>query len=243
MSVVGANPAHIIPAWRAFAEAHPGRALRGIGEPIHASLGAPELVECQHHERLLNPALADADLFLICPYDTEALPAEVIAEARRSHPLLHDGADVRDSDCFDLESAAGGLLGEPLPAPAEPVEERWFDQGALADVRMTLRRYAKSAGLGNDRTADLVLAAGELATNSVRHGGGHGIVRLWREDGRVICEVRDGGQIDDPLIDRRRPVQYQFGGWGLWIANQACDLLQLRSQAGGTVARLHMQLG
>jgi hypothetical protein len=37
-------------------------------------------------------------------------------------------------------------------------------------------------------------------------------------------------------------LQGQLGGWGLWIANQACDLVQLRSLGGGTVARLHMQL-
>jgi anti-sigma regulatory factor (Ser/Thr protein kinase) len=243
MEEVGANPARIIPAWQEFVAVHDGRSLRGIGEPIHAARGEAELTECQHHERLLNPALADSDLFLICPYDTEALPADVIAEARRSHPLLHDGTAWEGSDSYDSEAAAGGMFDEPLPEPAVPVEERWFDEGALPQVRAVLRRYAATSGLGEEGTDNLVLAAGELATNSVRHGGGHGILRLWREDGRLICEVRDGGQIEDPLIDRRRPVQHQLGGWGLWMANQASDLLQLRSLAGGTVARLHIQLG
>src|SRR6476661_10751923 len=34
MSRLGANPARIIPAWRAFTDHHPGRPVRGIGEPI-----------------------------------------------------------------------------------------------------------------------------------------------------------------------------------------------------------------
>jgi anti-sigma regulatory factor (Ser/Thr protein kinase) len=243
MQDIGANPAQIIPAWQEFVAVHDGKALRGIGEPIYAARGDAELTECQHHERLLNPALDGADLFLICPYDTEALPPEVIAEARCSHPLLHDGTAWEDSDKYDHESVAGGLFAEPLPEPDCQVEERWFDQGGLPQVRAMLRRYAQSSGLEAERADNLVLAAGEIATNSVRHGGGHGILRLWRENGSVVCEIRDGGQIDDPLIDRRRPVQHQLGGWGLWIANQASDLLQLRSLEGGTVARLHIDLG
>lgn len=242
MEDVGANPAQIIPAWQEFVAVHEGRSLRGVGEPIYAERGAAELTECQHHERLLNPALEGSNLFLICPYDSHALPPDVLAEARCSHPLVHDGIAWDDSACYDDDRVAGGLFDEPLPEPAGAFEERWFDEGGLGQLRGLLRDYAADAGLSRERADNLVLAAGEIVTNSVLHGGGHGILRVWREDDRVVCEVRDGGRIDDPLIDRRRPLQHQLGGWGLWIANQACDLLQLRSIGGGTVARLHMQL-
>jgi anti-sigma regulatory factor (Ser/Thr protein kinase) len=242
MHDVGANPARIIPAWQEFVAVHDGRSLRGIGEPIDADRGAAELTECQHHERLLNPALEGADLFLICPYDTDALPAHVIDEARSSHPLLHYGGAWDDSPSYDDETVAEGLFEQPLPDPPGAFEERWFDHGGLAQLRGLLRDYAGKAGLSAERADNLVLAAGEIATNSVRHGGGHGLLRVWCEDDSLVCEVRDGGRIDDPLIDRRRPLQGQLGGWGLWIANQACDLVQLRSLGGGTVARLHMQL-
>jgi anti-sigma regulatory factor (Ser/Thr protein kinase) len=239
---VGANPARIIPAWQEFVGAHPGRNTRGIGEPIFPERSPAELTECQHHERLLNPALDGSSLFLICPYDAEALPAEVIAEARRSHPLVQEGDTPHPSDSYDRSAAASGMFDEPLPAPAGPVEELRFDQTGLPAVRSLLRSYATRSGLDLDRTGDLVLAAGELSTNSVRHAGGRGTLRLWREGERLICEISDLGHIHDPLIDRRRPGRNQLGGWGLWIANQACDLLQLRSLATGTVARLHMQL-
>jgi hypothetical protein len=33
------------------------------------------------------------------------------------------------------------------------------------------------------------------------------------------------------------------GGFGVWLANQVCDLVQIRSVAAGTVVRLHMRRG
>ena len=58
----------------------------------------------------------------------------------------------------------------------------------------------------------------------------------------MICEVRDRGRLDQPLAGRasaraRRPV----GGWGLWLANQLCDLVQLRTLPDGNVVRLHLR--
>ena len=91
MEVVGRNPARIIPAWSRFVADHAGSGggMRGIGEPIWAGRTDAELSECQLHESLINLAFAAADDFrLICPYDTDALPEDVIAEARRSHPVV-----------------------------------------------------------------------------------------------------------------------------------------------------------
>src|SRR4029077_1574339 len=88
MSVVGANPALIIPAWRDFVEANrlQGRAMRGIGEPIFAGRRPAELVECQRHEALLNIAFDNGAAWeLLCPYDTSVFGPVVINEARRSH--------------------------------------------------------------------------------------------------------------------------------------------------------------
>src|SRR5206468_1362464 len=78
MAQVGANPARIIPAWSAFVQgsAEPGRRMRGIGEPIWADRSPDELVECQHHEELINVAFdGAAPMDLLCPYDKRALDA------------------------------------------------------------------------------------------------------------------------------------------------------------------------
>jgi hypothetical protein len=66
--------------------------------------------------------------------------------------------------------------------------------------------------------------------------------RLLRDGSGVICEVCDKGRIVDPLAGRRRPSINAAGGRGLWIANQLCDLVQLRTFAGGGVVRLHMRI-
>jgi anti-sigma regulatory factor (Ser/Thr protein kinase) len=88
--------------------------------------------------------------------------------------------------------------------------------------------------------ADLVTAASELAANSVMHGGGCGTLRLWVDDGSLLAEVEDAGRIDEPLVGRLRPGLAQEGGRGLWLANQLCELVQIRSGEGRTVVRLHV---
>jgi anti-sigma regulatory factor (Ser/Thr protein kinase) len=102
-------------------------------------------------------------------------------------------------------------------------------------------RAADRAGFVPQRTQDLVLAVNELAGNSTRHGSGRGVLRVWREDEMLVCEVRDRGRIADPLAGRQRPDHESEGGWGLWIVNQVCDLVQVRSGSDGTVVRAHMR--
>jgi anti-sigma regulatory factor (Ser/Thr protein kinase) len=244
MGEAGRNPGRIISAWSDFAAGHlrPGVRLRGIGEPIWAGRSPDELVECQHHESLLNLAFGHADGFrLLCPYDIEALPPDVIEEARRSHPLILDGDLRRESrDYRGTEEIAAPRRS--LPPPASPSEEMGFQQTSLAAVRRFVSGRAADAGLEPDKTADLVIAVNEAASNSVRHGGGEGVVRVWRGDDSLVCEVRDRGRIDQPLVGRRRPEPGSQGGHGLWMANQLCDLVQLRTRRTGTVVRMHMRL-
>jgi hypothetical protein len=67
------------------------------------------------------------------------------------------------------------------------------------------------------------------------------VLRIWQDDGTLVCEVEDRGLIADPLVDRRRPDPEQSGRRGLWMANQVCDLVQIRAAGAGTVVRLHLR--
>jgi anti-sigma regulatory factor (Ser/Thr protein kinase) len=246
MGEIGRNPARIIPAWREFADANaaPGRRLRGIGEPIWTDRSPCELVECQQHESLLNLAFADAGGFrLICPYDAAALPSAVIDEARRSHPLLQVGGQVRSSALYRGHDEAAYGLGEPLPDPPAVRHTLPFRADSLAAVRSFTAYHAALVQLPEQRKDDLLLAVNEVATNSVLYGGGHGTLRAWNEPQHLVFEVRDDGRIDDPLVGRRRPEPAEVGGHGLWLANQVCELVQVRSSAAGTVIRLHARTG
>jgi anti-sigma regulatory factor (Ser/Thr protein kinase) len=245
MADVGANPARIIPAWREFVtrQAPTGRRLRGIGEPIRPERSAAELVECERHESLLNVAFAGSpSWWLLCPYDTEALDPAVLEEARRTHPFVHEDGFSRESADYYGLSASGAPFAEPLPEPPASALELAFGDGPLDALRWLVGRAAAAAGLDTSRAADFVLAVHELATNTVRHGGGRGTLRLWREPDALVAEVSDAGRLDQPLAGRERPLAGQPGGRGLWLVNQLCDLAQIRCFPAGTVVRLHMQL-
>ena len=247
MHEVGANPAWIIPTWREFLKSHTGNGagVRGIGEPIWNGRTRDELVECQRHEELLNVAFADASpWWLLCPYDVATLGDDVVAEARRSHPFLWcDGTHAASTEVRDL-AAMGAPFDAPLPDPPAAVEHLAFEHPeSLAGVRAFVGARAAHAGLDPERAASLVLAADEIASNSVRHGGGAGTLSMWSTDQGVVCEVRDGGHVDDPLVGRGRPALGRTDGRGVWIANQLCDLVQLRSTPNGTIVRLHVYRG
>ena len=246
MTEVGANPGHIIPEWRQFAtDRHvPGGQLRGIGEPIWSDRTPAELVECQRHEALLNVAFAGGPaMSLLCPYDTDALEPAVIEEARRSHPLIDEGGHEHHSPHYCGLREAAAPFDEPLPdAPASAIALA-FDSSNLDALRMFVTRRAEAAGLPCERGNDLAVAVNELAANSVRHGGGGGIMREWRDGASIVCEVIDNGRIDQPLAGREIPPPGTVGGYGLWLVNQLCDLMQMRTFDGGSVVRIHMHRG
>ena len=96
--------------------------------------------------------------------------------------------------------------------------------------------------MGVEGTEQLVLAVDELASNSIRYGDGAGVLRCWREERHVLCEVEDGGRIDDPLVGRTRPEPQARGGRGVWLVNQMCDLVQIRCGSAGSVVRVHKRV-
>jgi anti-sigma regulatory factor (Ser/Thr protein kinase) len=245
MRVLGSNPARIIPAWRRFLSEHAldGRPVRGIGEPIWAERSDAELTECQRHEALLNIAFDGGQAWrLLCPYDLDALDEQVIATARCSHPFVaRDGASSISETYMQAHEAAGPFDGA-LPEPTAIPQELCFTSGELTSLRRFVTCEAKDASLDDDRTADLVLAVNELATNSLCHGGGCGTLRIWTEDETLMCEVQDAGHITEPLAGRVPPVPEQCTGRGLWVVNHLCDLVQIRSTPTGSVVRVHMHL-
>jgi anti-sigma regulatory factor (Ser/Thr protein kinase) len=155
--------------------------------------------------------------------------------------VVSDGARRRSPAYGGLDAAAAPFA-VPLPEPAAVAHEWTFQSRSLAALRAGVNEYALRAGASPGRAEDFTLAVNEVATNSVRHASGAGGLRLWSENGALMCEIRDDGVIDEPLAGRVRPAPGQSGGYGLWLANQFCELVQVRSFDSGTVVRLHMQL-
>jgi serine/threonine-protein kinase RsbW len=128
----------------------------------------------------------------------------------------------------------------PLPLLVET-----FDRSQVTDLRHAVASHAQACGLADQRLDDFVLAANELITNAVRHGGGRGWLRLWREDGTVRCEVSDIGEGISPglLQEQHRPAPNTAGGWGLWLALQLSDEILVRTGESGTTVQISVALG
>ncbi|RRR96864.1 anti-sigma factor RsbA family regulatory protein [Glycomyces terrestris] len=241
MTEEGANPGRIIPGvLREFADRHPGRRVSIIGEPIWASRSEAEYPACAQHEALINLAFAGRDAAILCPYDLDGLDERAIADSLATHPVLMDAKGTRESAEYDPARVIDGY-NRPLPAPPRSAVERGVDRYSVDNARWFTTSYGRKAGLSAHRLVDLEIAVTELVTNSIRYGGGSGLLRIWTEDDHLVCEVSDGGRITDPLVGRRPVDDYSQGG-GLLLVNHVVDLLRMHTGPEGTTMRVYLRL-
>jgi anti-sigma regulatory factor (Ser/Thr protein kinase) len=120
----------------------------------------------------------------------------------------------------------------------DPVLECAFGADELTEVRHAVSAAAGKAGLAGRQLEDFVLAVNEVTTNAVVHGGGAGLLRMWRCSGGVRCEVTDdGGGLDTQALVGPRPPAHAVRGRGLWLARQLCQVT-VHPRAHGTTIRL-----
>jgi anti-sigma regulatory factor (Ser/Thr protein kinase) len=241
MSVAGRNPGRIIAeVLRATVDAHPGEHVRIIGEPIWPGRSATEYPACVQHEALINLAFTGRTATILCPYDIAGLDPAVVADAVATHPVLIQGGVTLPSP----EYAPERILNDYNQAPPEPPQATTvaFDATQLRLARQSTAEHAHRAGLAADRVDDVVLVVGELAANSVRHGGGAGLVRTWTDADHFVCEVQDAGRLDDPLAGRRPANGHQLSGRGLLVVNHLADLVRAHTRPDGTTIRTYFRL-
>ena len=127
-----------------------------------------------------------------------------------------------------------------------PILEQSFDAGSLYALRAAAAAHAAQAGLPPARVHDLVVAVHELAANAVRHGAGHGKLRIWADGGALHCQVTEGQPAGDgapAAAGPRSPADEAAGpaaGWqiehghGLWLVQQVGDQARLHAVPGGS---------
>ena len=159
------------------------------------------------------------------PVWPERSPAELV-ECRRHEALLNVAFD-------------GGGEWRLLC----PYDSGALDRGVLADVRHN-HPHVSERGVSRP-SDDYVDAAAMLAWDGplpapaaepAELAFGPDDLRLVR---RVVGERAAGALDHERLADLVLAVD---GGRGLWIVNQLCDLVQVRSSPAGTVIRLHMSV-
>ena len=123
--------------------------------------------------------------------------------------------------------------GERLPRAGTAVLEQAFDGDSLYALRAAVAAHASEAGLPRQRVYDVVAAVHELAANAVRHGAGHGRLRLWADGQALHCQVSDDGMPgQDPA--RSAAAWQAVHAHGLWIIDQVADQVSLEREISGT---------
>jgi anti-sigma regulatory factor (Ser/Thr protein kinase) len=242
MAVAGRNPGRIIgTVLSAFVREHAGRRVRIIGEPIWAGRSTDEYPACAEHEALINIALGSAPAYILCPYDAMHLDRSVLVDATRTHPILASGPDRWTSPGYTDSKAVAASFDRPLsPPPAHAVVMVITPATAPSAARRFVHDYAGRLRMTDDRAAALRLVAQELTLNTLIHAGGRGLLSVWTVNNEVVCQLQDGGRIDDPLVGRRPPDPAD-AGHGLFAVHQVSDLVRVHRRTEGTTVRVHIR--
>jgi anti-sigma regulatory factor (Ser/Thr protein kinase) len=241
MAEVGRNPGRVIASvLRAFADAHPGRPVRFVGELVWPGRSVAEYAACVQHEGLVHLAFADRCGGMLCPFDAAGLTPAALADVATTHPTLVDATGRRPSDRYDPDTAvAAGNI--PLAAPAG-AQLFTVDQPDMTGLRHRCAEFGTDHGLSADRAQDLALALTELACNSLEHARSSATVLLGTADSRVVCQVRDAGHLTDPLVGRRPAPPEQLRGRGLLLVHQLSDLVRIHTTPGGTTVEIQFEV-
>ncbi|WP_433606777.1 anti-sigma factor RsbA family regulatory protein [Dactylosporangium sp. CA-139114] len=234
------NPGRIIPALLGYCARHAGRRPALLGQPMWVGRTGAERAAVAVHEALVNLAFAGVEATALCPYDTAGLHASDVDVARRTHPSLAGIAGLAANAGYAPDS----VLAErnaPLVAPAAATAMPYDAIATLRLLRRAVGERAAAVGLSEDRAADLEFVVTELATNTLRHGGGRGVLHLWADGDALVCQVSDGGVLSDPLAGRLPVEPTAERGRGLLLTHQMCDLVEVSTGPTGTVVRVRMR--
>jgi anti-sigma regulatory factor (Ser/Thr protein kinase) len=221
-----------------------GRGVRIIGEPTWLDRSPFEQRSWHRYESLLNLTFGGRDVTIGCPYDVGALGAGTVEMLRRTHPYI-GSSETQEQNLDFLETAE--FLAEygldPPRFPAGAVAASEFTSEELGRIRRFVADGARIRGVAFDYLDDLVVAVNEIATNAVLHGGGWGRVAMWSEEEHVVIEIMDRGTTPPHHLAGHRqpdPMGEPESGFGLWLARQLCELVEVRG-GPGWVVRLYMR--
>lgn len=240
------TPLQRLGIFKRFIGRHVGRGtgrVRLLGEPAWPENSPAGVAEWKRYESFLNVALAPHPVWLVCPYDVRVLADDIVGDARHTHPTMRhcNGREASPGYVEPLDFARRLDEAVPFhPPPSGALEQAFGEAGA---VRSFVVEQAHAAGVEHPREEDVRLAVSEIATNVFRHAGSLARVKTWRAPRAFVCEVGDDGPgVEDPFAGYVVPDPTQEGGWGLAIARQVCDVLELRAGPVGTTVRLHFRL-
>lgn len=191
------------------------------------------------YEAVLNQVFESSPAWIVCPYDTKALPDHVLEHASRTHPQVWHQKSRQVSDRYIDPSLLLTEIPEPFAIPrALPILQLPISDG-LQTLRNLVERTAVWRGLAAERCQDLMVAVNEIVTNVLRHADGKGQLQMWDAGTSLICEVTDQGPgLNDPFAGYIPPPAESVGGMGLWIARQLVDRVAIAFDGEGSRVQL-----
>jgi len=184
------------------------------------------------YEAVFNCSFAHLPAWVVCAYDTNGTPDPIIEGVWRTHPEVVAGDTWNTSDLYeDPDNLLREIAAEP--APVAGLRSMPFGRDP-EQLRERLAHELVAEDVTEGKVVDMLVAATEVATNAVQHGGGIEDVRVGRAEGRFVCEIVDRGPgFDEPTAGYLAPREGI--GTGLWVARQLTWLIEFfRSPAGFT---------
>ncbi|ORA16571.1 sensor histidine kinase [Mycobacterium arosiense] len=234
------NPSRFMAMEGAFIDEHPEQRVRIVSQLAWPGRTEQEFVACVEHEALVNEAMDGYPATSLCLYDATQLDDDVLADARATHPLLWESGTLQRSPAY----APGDVLercNRPLAASPGAVTYMVRKSADLRPARSFAIDYAGWMGLSQESIEDLQLVATELATNSLMYTGGACRLAFWKDDGHLVCEARDTGRFDDPLVGRLDPGPRGPASRGLYLVNAISDLVRTYTTRTGTTIQAYLR--
>jgi anti-sigma regulatory factor (Ser/Thr protein kinase) len=237
------HPIRTIAAYDEFLRSLAPRRVSALTEPFCRDRTPLEIVEWTRYEAVVNAVFGGSGASALCAYDRNAVPPDVITDLRRTHTEMIEAGTTRPSrDYIDPGRVSAACDRTPLPTPPR-FESMPIESADLHDVRTFVAEQATRHGMSNGALSGLLVAVTEVATNAVRHGTPPMAVRVWADDGDLVCEVADCGFWHPAeLVGFLPPESASAGGFGLWGVRMLTDLVQVRTNWDGTVDRLRSRL-
>jgi anti-sigma regulatory factor (Ser/Thr protein kinase) len=237
---VARNPSRFMAMEASFSAEHHDRRVRIISEVFWPGRTVDEVLACVQDEALVNEALEGHQVTGLCLYDASWPDEDVLASARATHPMLwrcgslHRSAEYAPDDVL-------ARCNQPLPVNPGAVTYMVRKSADLRLARSFAVNYADWVGLSPDGIEDLQLIATELATNSLMYTDGACRLAFWRNDEHLVCEARDSGRLDDPLVGRLNPGPSSLASRGLFLVNAISDLVRTHTTATGTTIQAYLR--
>jgi AcrR family transcriptional regulator len=205
---------------------------RLIGE-VQFETSGREHDDWMRYESVFNAVFARSPTWVVCLYDTRVLPEQTIVDAERTHPFVRTGGGERTSANYVAPEELS--LRPPERDPNRDHVEQLArltaeTEGDLVEVRRSVGRAARAAGLATAVVDDVTVAVNELVGEALAQGAPKASVEIARAGAQWLCEVTTETAMHETLLRDDSP--------GLRIAHLISDRVDVVSDAGGVSVRL-----